>query len=360
MLDSRMSGLPDRENNFDLLRLAFAASVFFWHLYALSRVPALELFSHVFSANIAVKGFFVISGYLVMMSYENSTSVGEYAQKRLRRIYPAYAAGVIACAIAGMLFTALPLADYVNPGLLRYLAANLVFLNFLAPALPGIFEGQPYTEVNGALWTLKIEVMYYAFVPVLAWMLALYGRWRVIAALYALAVLYSLLMGELHARTGAGLWLQLQRQLPGQLGYFLVGVALYYLRDRLQGRWGVPVAVALTAFVVIMATADPIITLLFEPLALGILVIYAATAVPHLGNFARFGDFSYGIYIIHFPVVQALVASGLFARDPWAAVWASLALVAVLSALSWYAVERPFLRRRSHYRLAESRGARET
>jgi len=349
-----------RENNFDLLRLVFAGSVFFWHLYVLSRAPALEMFSHVFSANIAVKGFFVISGYLVMMSYENSSSVGEYAQKRIRRIYPAYAAVVLACAIAGMFLTALPFAEYAGAGLLRYLAANLVFLNFLAPTLPGVFEGQPYAEVNGALWTLKIEVMYYLFVPVLAWMMGRFGRWRVIGALYVLAVIYSLGMGDLHARTGAELWLQLQRQLPGQLGYFLIGVALYFLRDRLRGRWVALVAGALAMLVVIGATADPVITQLFEPLALGILVVYAATVLPPLGNFARHGDFSYGIYIIHFPVVQALVAGGLFGANPWAAFCVSLALVAVLSVLSWYAVERPFLRPRSHYRAAQSGGAKET
>ncbi len=141
---------------------------------------------------------------------------------------------------------------------------------------------------------------------------------------------------------------------PGNWATFWSGLPCTTCRDRLPGRWGVLVAVALATLVVIRATADPIVTLLFDPLALGILVIYAATAVPHLGNFARFGDFSYGIYIIHFPVVQALVASGLFARDPWAAFWSSLALVAVLSALSWHAIERPFLRRHSHYRLAET------
>ena len=139
----RMTSATPRDNNFDLLRLVFAGSVFFWRLYVLSRAPALEIFSHVFSANIAVKGFFVISGYLVMMSYENSSSIREYAEKRLRRIYPAYAAVVLACAIAGAFFSALPLAEYAGAGLLRYLAANLAFLNFLAPSLPGVFEGQP-------------------------------------------------------------------------------------------------------------------------------------------------------------------------------------------------------------------------
>ena len=154
-----MKGPVSRDNNFDLLRLVFAGFVFLSHLYALSLAPALEVLTLFVSSNIAVKGFFVISGYLVMMSYENSSSVREYAEKRLRRIYPAYAAVMLVCAIAGAFFTTLPLAEYVSADLARYLAANLVFLNFLAPNLPGLFEGQPYTEVNGALWTLKIEVL---------------------------------------------------------------------------------------------------------------------------------------------------------------------------------------------------------
>lgn len=346
-----------RDNNFDLLRLVFAGSVFLWHLYALSRAPALEVLTFVTSSNIAVKGFFVISGYLVMMSYENSSSVREYAEKRLRRIYPAYAAVVLACAVAGAFFTRLPLADYASADLARYLGANLVFLNFLAPNLPGLFEGQPYTEVNGALWTLKIEVMYYLFVPVLAWLMGRFGRWRVIVALYVLSVLYTIGTGLSYSYTGAELWLRLQRQLPGQLSYFLVGVGLYYLHDRLKGRWTALAAAALLLFVTMTVSVNPLLTFLLEPLALGILVIFAATALPYLGNFARYGDFSYGIYIIHFPVVQLLVAGGAFGANPWAAAFAALVLVVGLSALSWYAVERPFLRPRSHYRAAQSRGA---
>lgn len=350
-----------RDNNFDLLRLVFAGSVFLWHLYVLSLAPALEVLTLFVSSNIAVKGFFVISGYLVMMSHGNSSSVREYGEKRLRRIYPAYAAVVLACAVAGAFFTTLPLAEYASADLARYLAANLVFLNFLAPNLPGLFEGQTYTEVNGALWTLKIEVMYYLFVPVLAWMMGRLGRWRVIVGLYVLSVLYTIGTGLTYSYTGAEIWLRLQRQLPGQLSYFLVGVALYYLNDRLKGRrWAALAAAALLLFVAMTVTVNPLLTFLLEPLALGILVIFAATALPYLGNFARYGDFSYGIYIIHFPVVQLLVAGGAFGANPWAAAFAALVLVVGLAALSWYAVERPFLRPRSHYRAAQSRGARET
>jgi peptidoglycan/LPS O-acetylase OafA/YrhL len=341
-----------RENNFDLLRLAFAGAVFFWHVYVLSQTPALELFSHVFSADIAVKGFFVISGYLVMMSYENASSLRDYAAKRVRRIYPAYAAIVLVCALAGALLTSLPIGEYFSAGLARYLAANLAFLNFLAPSLPGVFKGQPYVEVNGALWTLKIEVMYYLFVPLLAWMLARFDRWRVLVVLYLVAAAWFVVLGELHARSGYALWLLLQRQLPGQLGYFLAGVALYFLRDRLEGKWTALVIAAVAMFAVLAMTQNPLLVILLEPLALGILVICGALGLPHLGNFARFGDLSYGVYIVHFPVLQVLVAAGLFASAPWTGFWAALALVVLLSLLSWHLVEKPFLARRSHYRRA--------
>ena len=345
---------PDlRANNFDLLRLLFASAVFFWHVHVLSRSSALDPLGRVFSADIAVKCFFVISGYLVMMSWENSAGARDYAGKRLRRIYPAYAAVVLACALAGAFLSSGPPADYFSGGLARYLAANLAFLNFLAPTLPGLFAAQPYNEVNGALWTLKIEVMYYALVPVLAWLLARFGRRRTLVALYLLAAIYYLVLGELHARSGSMLLLQLQRQLPGQLGYFLVGVGLYLSRDTLEGKWPALLAAAAAIFALLALTPSPAALILLQPLMLGIFVIYAAVRLPYLGNFARFGDFSYGVYVLHFPVIQALVAAGLFASGPWAAFGAAAALVALLALASWHLVEKPFLASRSHYRRAE-------
>ncbi|MEO8145274.1 MAG: acyltransferase, partial [Betaproteobacteria bacterium] len=323
---------------------------------AKERATALEPLSRLFSADVAVKGFFVISGYLVMMSYENSASLRDYGAKRVRRIYPAYAAVVLACALAGAFLTALPAAGYFSSmDFAKYVAANLAFLNFLAPTLPGVFAGQPYEEVNGALWTLKIEVMYYLFVPVLAWLLARFGRWRALGALYLLSVAYSVAAGHMHVRTGDPFWLQLQRQLPGQLVYFLVGIGFYLLRDRVTGRWLTLLAAAAAMFVLVAISQSPPLAMLVEPLALGICVIYAAVALPHLGNVARFGDLSYGVYILHFPTIQVLVAAGLFASAPWASFAAAAALVLLMAFLSWHLVEKPFLTSRSHYRRAAAR-----
>ena len=173
--------VPDvisHKNNFDLLRFVFAFIVFLYHAHVLSGRPELAGLSHWFSAEFAVESFFVVSGYLVFMSYESSRSAGDYFGKRARRIYPAYFAVVLTAALAGTLITTLPLSGYFSAGWWRYVAANLAFLNFLAPELPGLFRDNPIHAVNGALWTLKIEVMFYVALPIIAFICVRLGRWQ--------------------------------------------------------------------------------------------------------------------------------------------------------------------------------------
>ena len=341
-------------NNFDLVRLVLASSVLLAHGLTLAGERALAPLGEFFSADLAVKGFFVVSGYLVTMSCVSSASVRDYASKRVRRIYPAYFAIVVLCFAAGLLLTSAPLGAYLRGGL-GYLAANLAFLNFLSPLLPGVFAANPYSEVNGPLWTLKIEVMFYAIVPALVFLFRRYGAAATIAALFAGSILYAARLGDLHDSTGRALWLELQRQLPGQLGYFLAGMALYWYRAPLFRRWPALIALAVAAYLLLRLgneAATLYVKFALEPVAIGIAVIYVACGLPYLGNFARFGDLSYGIYIIHFPVIQAAVAAGWFARDPWAAFFGCVGATVALAFASWHLVEKPFLKRGSHYRIA--------
>lgn len=79
-----------KKNNFDLLRLIFAATVCFVHADELSGYAKIGWISQVLSSEVAVKAFFVVSGFLIFMSYERSSSLATYFIKRVRRIYPAY------------------------------------------------------------------------------------------------------------------------------------------------------------------------------------------------------------------------------------------------------------------------------
>ena len=340
-------------NNFDLLRLALATTVFLVHSYVLSGAEALAILDRVLSSDLAIKGFFAISGYLVLMSYENSRSALEYFEKRARRILPAYVTVVLVAALAGAVLTEHPLADYLRDGALRYLAANLAFANFIAPSLPGVFAANPEHAVNGALWTLKIEVMFYLCLPFIVVAARRLGGLPVFAVLYALSVAYSLLLLGMEQRSGNPIYGVLARQLPGQLTYFLCGGLLYKLSpDLKRPRYAIVFAVA-CAYLFWAGTTDA----LLAPPGVAFLAIYLAVGLPWLGNFGRFGDFSYGVYIVHFPILQALVHYGAFRSDPWLAFAAACGLVFATAALLWHLIEKPALKRASHYRRAETRAA---
>ncbi len=340
-------------NNFDLLRFVFAATVVLYHARVLSAAPELS-FLRVFSADFAVKSFFVVSGFLVFMSFEQSRSTGEYFGKRIRRIYPAYLTVVVGAAVLGAFITELPWSRYFSSELLRYLAANLVFANFLALNLPGVFAHNPLTEVNGALWTIKVEVMFYATVPVLAWLAARRGRFAVLATAYAIGILWTLGFAELAARSGSVLYDKLAHQFPGQLAYFASGALCFYYLPSLQRRWGA--AAALGAVGLIVARAFPPAQVVVEPAAIALVVTFLAIGLRHLGNFARYGDLSYGAYIIHVPVLQTLVAAGIFERSPFGGLALAIVVVIALAFACWHLVEKPFLQRGSHY-VRASRGA---
>ena len=315
------------------------------HLHALSAEPTLAFLSVALSSKLAVEGFFVISGYLVVMSYERSEGSKDYWEKRIRRIYPAYAAVVLGCAFLGWLITSTTTAEYFSGAWLRHVAANLVFLNFMAPELPGVFADNPWHAVNGALWTIKLEVGFYMIVPLLVWFARGTRPWVVVGVVYLASVLYPVLLERVIHGAGKETYQILARQLPGQLAYFAIGAAAWWYRSVPRRRMLVAMGVALPLLIFMPVLLQPI----FRPLALGVVVIGAAVALPRIGNAGRYGDFSYGIYIMHFPVIQVLVSEGWFRAAPLAASAASVAFVVAAAWLSWNVIERPMLKASSHY-----------
>ena len=345
-----MAASDRRGNNFDLLRFALSLGIFLIHAQALSASAALEIFPRFIAGEMLVRSFFVVSGYLVFMSYENSRSLRDYFGKRARRVVPAYFTVITLLVVLGAFLTTLPLNQYLSLATLKYYLANLAFLNFLAPDLPGVFQGNRLAAVNGALWTLKVEVMFYATLPLIAWAFGRFGRTAVLGVLYLASVAYTLALEYLFASTGRTVYYTLAQQFPGALAFFLSGAALYYYADRVSRVLPWAAAVSL----VFLQLSIPWLTPLLQPIALGLLVVYLGVRFPYLGNFGKYGDLSYGFYIVHFPILQTMISLGVFAKDPY--LGAGIALLFALAAAfaSWHLVERPFLRRSSHYVVANT------
>lgn len=331
----------NRHNNFDLLRLLAAFDVMALHVVDLAQQPTLAFFAAV-DAKLALCTLFTISGYLVFQSYESSATLSDYFEKRMRRLMPAYVVIILLSVLAGAWLTTWPLSAYFGLETFKYFAANITFLNFLHPDLPGVFADNPIKAVNGALWTLKVELMFYVAVPIFVWFFARLGRWPVLVLGYVLACAWWGLFTALAVKTGKGGFNEIARQLPGQLMFFLPGAMCYYERKRLKAlgwRGGV-------MFLVLLWAADHWGLTYLYPIGLAGSLFFCVYIVPYLGSVTRFGDLSYGIYILHFPLIQALVQFGVFEASPWLALTGLLVLAVGGASLSWRFVEEPFLRRR--------------
>lgn len=332
-------------NNFNLIRIYLSLSVVFFHCYELSGELTLNFLTKYFNGEMAVQAFFIISGYLIMKSYHRSISVKEYFFKRLLRIYPAYVAVILLCAILGCFVTALSIPQYfTSPSLYKYLGANLLFLNFLQPALPGVFLNNLFTTVNGSLWTLKIEVAYYILVPIIVFLQKRINVHFLYGVLFFFSVIYFLFFKHFAVTLNNDLYLFLSRQIPGQLFYFIIGAWVCELEEK---RW---------FFYFIKWAGIPAIVLLFFPLPIAfqcllmaINVFFIANIVPTIKNPYRQHDISYGVYIFHFPVIQVLVFYGVFKSAPLSSVVYALIATIILSIICWLTIERPFILKKTKY-----------
>ena len=344
-------------SNLDLMRLVGAALVLVSHSWVLTGRAESEpfaplLLNYTDGGGLAVAMFFVVSGFLIARS-AMLHPVADYLRARALRIYPAFAAAILAQTFAvGLAATTLPAGTYLSDGATWDAALRgLLFSPRLG--LPGVFEGNPLpSAVNGSLWTLRIEVLCYGGLLGMA-VLGLLRRGRV---LLAVAGGFAALGVTIAARAGLA---------PSALGtlrvvsildcglHFIAGAALWCYRDQAPRRWwlaGLGVG-ALAAGR--ESWAGPV---LFH-LVLPYLVLWLALTPPvAAGLLRRLGDVSYGTYLYAFPVQQSLLAAFGPGMGPVGLALTALPIALGCGMLSRWAVERPALRWR-RLRVAPGRPA---
>lgn len=335
----------EKNNNYDLLRLIFALNVFFVHASVLSKSESLLFLESLFNSQIAVAGFFVVSGFFIFMSYEKTDNIILYVLKRIRRICPPYFFVVCFFAFFCFAFSTFPIQQYFSLDLVKYLIANLFFLNFLHPSLPGVFTTNPVTAVNGALWAIRIELFFYALVPLIVYLYRRTGKIFVFAAIYFLSAAAAVYLQYLEATSTVQLYHFVRVEVAMQLTYFISGALLYFHFDLfLRHRTALIICAVL-----VMIVNNYFRLALLEPLALSIIVIYLGSCFYYLGNFSKYGEMSYGIFILHFPILQILVSLGIMQNHPFLGLFTALILVLAGSFLCWHWIEKPFLSTESHY-----------
>lgn len=331
---------PDA-NSFGVIRLAMALAVLVSHSYLFqtgtSRAEPLHGWTGHSLGEHAVQVFFILSGILVAQSLDRSRDILDFAWGRFLRIFP----GLVVC----VLLTAFVLGPWLStlaPGtylesrtLWLYLVKTLSLSTGSAP-LPGLFETLPLAGlVNMSLWTLKFEVLCYAFLG-LAGLAGLFSaRWRNRSTLLLAAVLCVIFVDQPKAIE--------TYSTADNVRYFALffgtGVLAYLLRDRIVIN---PFALLPLAGVFALALGTR-----FGELGTALLLGYATLVVASLDlgplrALTNRYDLSYGVYIYAGPIQQGVLWTNP-GIDPVKLTLVSLLVVLPLALLSWMFVEHPAL-----------------
>jgi peptidoglycan/LPS O-acetylase OafA/YrhL len=327
-----------RNNNFTLLRFVAALLVIISHSVALSEgrsvLEPMESLLGVSLGSLGVLIFFVLSGYLIAMSYSARHDLKAFVIARGLRIFPAlFVCTLISAFVWGPLMTSYGATEYFkDSSVYRYVLDNTVFLlrRGTGGALPGVFTSNPIPEVfNGSLWTLPLELRMYVMVAVIG-VFGLFRRRRLVSFILLLALLVMIIAMQEKALRGL-LW-----RPPA---FFLAGVLFYANRDFIPVNGLVGLALGLAAALAYKSVMFPILA--------GAFLVYAAFFLAYvpggwIRKFGNLGDYSYGLYIYAFPVQQtlAVIHPGI---KPLSMFLAAFPLTLGLAVLSWHLVEKPAL-----------------
>ncbi|WP_152058528.1 acyltransferase family protein [Aliarcobacter butzleri] len=156
-----------RENNFDLLRVIAALQVMIMHTTAhilLEHDYTLNTFwtfiIEILSYIEGVPIFFLISGFLITMSYERNSNIKNYIQNRVLRIFPGLYVNIFLGVIILYYFGYLQF----NLEFFSWLMAQLTIVQFYNAEM---FRGFGVGVINGSLWTISVELSFYILLPLL-------------------------------------------------------------------------------------------------------------------------------------------------------------------------------------------------
>lgn len=279
-----------RITNLQILRAVAALSVALHHAGALlSATRGDDRFLHLFNYNLGAFGvalFFAMSGFL-MAHLIRSTEPARFLAHRVVRLYPIFV-------VVAVLLHLLPILPETPA--LRLLTLSLIPVG-------------PHTYMLGVEWSLLYELTFYVVLYGLA-VLGLARRIEAVAAIWLLVIAVASLTG---ANTGVSVF---QPRFPVMLlsevnvafaaGLLLPAAIRRGLLPRGLAAAAIPASIAALAWGVEARWPTGLLAALVAAAAVQLPQLSADKAGP-LRGMVRLGDWSYALYLVHMPLMFALV-----------------------------------------------------
>ncbi|MBQ7046100.1 MAG: acyltransferase [Clostridia bacterium] len=288
-----------KSENLALMRFFASIFVILGHSYAISGSPLKYDFVYrgtgeiISLGGICVSLFFICSGYLITRSMGRVDKFLPYIKARLKRLVPPLAFVVVLTVIAGIFLTTVSVKEYFTSSKTYVYLLNAVMLT--NQYLPGVFENNVFgPSVNGALWTLPVELACYVACYIFYKTKLLNPkRFYFTAPIVVLALVFE---GYIPSVFG---------DMVRPCAFFYVGMLYYVYREKivLNVKLLPVVILALVGAFFVKPLIIPALIVLW-PYAL-FTIWFALPQCPKL--LGKTGDISYGIYLWGFFVQQTLV-----------------------------------------------------
>jgi peptidoglycan/LPS O-acetylase OafA/YrhL len=279
-----------------------------------------------------VELFFLLSGFVIFMTLKRTARTVDFVVSRASRLYPGYWVGM-AVTLAAIALAGAPFEGYA-------VGASDVVVNatMLQRYVPGA------AMVDGAYWTLCVELTFYGLIMGLFWAGSLTRIRGAILVLLGLEV-------ALHWITRGGdlsapLALRALRQvLLGHYGpYFGAGILFYLMRDATDERERFLNVASIGLCLIAVWIMRPFADALASTLCFGIFALLVGGALTALANrpMLFLGAVSYSLYVVHqnvgFLVIQHATRAGINTN---LAIGLAILTALAIATLITYGVERP-------------------
>lgn len=287
---------------------------------------------------IAVVSFLILSGLvmsaLIEKHYMSYRSIPSFYLDRAMRLYPQFIVYFAACSILSyFLLPGSKAADAVNAG--------NIGLSLMMVPLGYYMYGVTAPEIIPPAWSLGLEASFYLAIPFI--LLLSLRRWCFIMSI---AIFIAACTGAINTDNYG------YRLLPGVLFIFLIGSFLRSgsVRDKafIISAWGLALVLfaCITTGIIERANYNLDVT---AGIILGIPVIYALQKLKY-SKFDEFlGNVSYGVFLNHFVFMHIAHFIGIRTFNLTQAI-ILIACSIGLSVLTYYTIERPFLKVRHKMR----------
>lgn len=330
----------NHNNAFGFMRLLFASLVIVSHTPELidgnrSREILTRLFGTLSFGELAVDGFFILSGYLITGSYLNKNNVITYIIKRISRIYPAYIVCTIFC-----VFIVAPLAGASAADIWSSTGFMLRgMINLYPPYVPNAFTGTPYAALNGAMWTIIYEFHCYILVLILGIFGVFRRPWLILVA--SIACMIGFQQTYFHGQNPE---LRL-------VSIFMAGSLFYLWRKWIVFTpiYATAALSALLGFMLIPSLAEPAVAVFGSYVIFSIATFGGSWSIAKINNR---DDISYGVYLYAWPI-EKLILWFIPSPNPLLVGTLTFLVACAFGWMSWHWLEKRVMRQSMRWNAPE-------